>query len=154
MECDAIIDTPVGPVGIVCKDGRLARIDILSRGASKPPSSPLAIRVARQIERYFTDPACRFDVPLVEADTPFRARVRAAICAIPAGETRSYGAIAARLGTSARAVGGACRENPLPIVVPCHRVVAAHGLGGYDGKTGGARLDIKRRLIAHERSRR
>lgn len=151
MNYDAVIPTPVGPVGIVCADGGLARIDILTRAEPRFPASSLARRVAEQLERYFSDPARRFDLPLAEADTPFRAQVRAALLAIPVGETRSYGEIAARLGTSARAVGGACRANPLPIVVPCHRVVAARGLGGYDGTTKGARLDIKQLLLKHER---
>ena len=70
--------------------------------------------------------------------------------AIPAGEVRRYGQLADALGSSARAVGGACRANPVPLVVPCHRVVAAHGLGGFGGATGGKRLSVKQRLLEGE----
>ncbi len=66
----------------------------------------------------------------------------------------AFGALAERLHTSPRAVGNACRANPIPIVIPCHRVVSATGLGGYSGKTGGAQLALKRRLLEHERRER
>jgi methylated-DNA-[protein]-cysteine S-methyltransferase len=69
---------------------------------------------------------------------------------IPAGRTLSYGVLARELGTSARAVGGACRANPVPLAIPCHRVVAATGLGGYSGARGGDWLEKKRWLLRHE----
>jgi methylated-DNA-[protein]-cysteine S-methyltransferase len=71
---------------------------------------------------------------------------------IPPGRTRTYGELASKLGTSARAVGGACRANPCPVVVPCHRVVAANGLGGFAGDTSGRKLEVKRWLLRHEGS--
>jgi methylated-DNA-[protein]-cysteine S-methyltransferase len=84
------------------------------------------------------------------AGTPFQRRVWQRLSAIPAGETLTYGALARELGTSARAVGGACRTNPIPLVIPCHRVVATNGLGGYSGERGGDWLAKKRWLLAHE----
>ena len=73
-----------------------------------------------------------------------------ALWRIPAGQTRSYGEVAQHLGSSARAVGGACRANPIPVIIPCHRVVGAHGMGGFMGVTAGRGLRLKQRLLAHE----
>ncbi len=73
------------------------------------------------------------------------------MCAIPVGETRRYGDAASALNSAARAVGGACRRNPVPLVVPCHRIVAANGLGGFDGQRDGAELDFKQWLLNHEK---
>jgi methylated-DNA-[protein]-cysteine S-methyltransferase len=106
--------------------------------------------VARQLARYFADGRGGFDLALAPRGTEFQRRVWALMRAIPAGETRTYGSIARELGSAPRAVGQACRANPLPIVVPCHRVVAAHGLGGFAGDTSGRRLAVKRWLLRHE----
>jgi methylated-DNA-[protein]-cysteine S-methyltransferase len=84
------------------------------------------------------------------AGTPFQRRVWEAMRAIPPGRTRTYGDLAAELGTSPRAIGGACRANPCPIVVPCHRVVGATGLGGFAGDTSGHKVEVKRWLLRHE----
>ena len=90
----------------------------------------------------------RADAP---RQTAWRAqRVWQALKQIPAGESICYGELAKQLGTSARAVGNACRANPLPIVVPCHRVVSASGLGGFMGQTQGAELTVKQWLLKHE----
>lgn len=89
-------------------------------------------------------------LPLMPAATPFQARLRSALLALPFGETRCYGELARSLNSSPRAVGQALARNPLPIVVPCHRVVAANGTGGFSGTAGGAAVAIKRRLLQHE----
>lgn len=83
--------------------------------------------------------------------TPFQQRVWQALCTIPWGETLSYGELARRLGSSPRAVAGACRANPVPLLVPCHRVTAKQGLGGYMGQSSGEGLAIKQWLLRHER---
>jgi methylated-DNA-[protein]-cysteine S-methyltransferase len=112
---------------------------------------PAARRAAAALTRYFEgDPSALTDLPVAPAGTPFQRRVWTRMSAIPAGAVLSYGAFARELGTSARAIGGACRANPIPIVIPCHRVVAAHGLGGYSGERGGDWLAKKRWLLAHE----
>jgi methylated-DNA-[protein]-cysteine S-methyltransferase len=98
------------------------------------------VRAYERGERTAVD--CTVDYP-----DGFTGRVMRAMAGIPYGETRTYGDLAARLDTAAVAVGGACGRNPLPLVVPCHRVVAADGLGGYSGPEGVA---TKRRLLAHE----
>ncbi len=107
---------------------------------------------ARQIERYRDDPDADFDLPLDVRGTPFQAKVWRALSRIPRGETRTYGAIAKALGSAARAVGQACGENRFPVVIPCHRVVAASGLGGFAHARGGYLMDAKRWLLRHERA--
>ena len=111
---------------------------------------PAAILAA--LERYFRDGRAGLELPLAPAGTPFQLRVWQALRAIPPGSTRTYGELARELGTSARAIGGACRANPCLIAVPCHRVVARDGLGGFAGERGGKRLAVKRWLLRHEGS--
>lgn len=147
----AVIDSPFGRLGIVIAGDALASIDFLPSGRLRAPGAPLARRICRQLAAYFRDPRARFDVPLQLAGTPFQQRVWRALRAVPSGEVRSYGALARRLRTSPRAVGGACRANPVPIIVPCHRVVAQSGPGGFMGETRGRGVRIKQRLLAHER---
>ena len=148
---DAVIETPLGRLGICCSDAALESVDFLPPHIDlRSPGTPLARWVAVQLDEYFRGMRREFDLPLAAKGTPFRQRVWCELRGIPAGQTRSYGEIARMLCTSARAVGGACRTNPLPIVVPCHRVVAARGLGGYDGATAGAKVHIKRWLLEHE----
>lgn len=139
-------------LGVRLSGDAVSAIDFLPVNAPDvPPASALASRVAEQLERYFQHPAWAFDLPLEPEGTPFQRRVWDALRTIPAGETRGYGELARALNTGARAVGSACRANPLPIIVPCHRVVAAQGLGGYTGDTHGQGLALKHWLLAHER---
>lgn len=118
---------------------------------SQAPRNPLAERAARQLERYREDADARFDLPLRVEGTPFQRRLWEALCEIPRGKTLTYGELARRLGGEARAVGQACGDNRLPVVIPCHRVVAADGIGGFAHATGGYLLEAKRWLLAHER---
>jgi len=140
--------TPIGPVRLRSENGRLARIRI---GDSLEPDEPgddaLLDAAAAQLAAYFADESVEFDLPLVLPTSPRGAALRAAICSIPAGETLTYGALALRAGSSARAIGQACARNPLPIVVPCHRVVASGGLGPYSAGGGRATKDW---LLRHE----
>lgn len=141
------IATPVGPVLLIEADGRLAEIRLAADDAGDCDGTPLLRRVERQIAEYFGGSRRRFDLPLTPAPTPFQQRVREAMLAIPYGQTRAYGEIAHEAGGAPRAVGQVCGANRLPLVVPCHRVVAAHGIGGY---SGGAGLATKRFLLALE----
>ena len=113
-------------------------------------SSAFEHRVVQQLENYFEHPGAGFSVPFELVGTPFQQRVWQALTQIPVGETLTYGELGARLGSGARAVGNACRRNPVSIIVPCHRVVAASGIGGYSGSTSGPVLDRKRWLLEHE----
>jgi len=107
--------------------------------------------IAAQLQRYFTNPLQAFDCRLALVGTPFQRRVWNALLAIPVGRTRHYGDLAMELESSPRAVASACRANPYPVIVPCHRVVAKSGLGGYGGEVSGPMLVIKRWLLRHER---
>lgn len=142
---------PFAVLGIRTAGGRLIGIDYLPRGAAPLDAlDPLAARVCRQIERYLDDPRFRLDLPFDFRGTDFQCRVWREICCIPAGTTRTYRDLAKRLGTAPRPVGGACGANRIPLVIPCHRVVASHGIGGFMHASSGEPLAIKRWLIAHE----
>ena len=142
---------PAVKLGISAISEFITSIDFLPSDAEElAPTSPLAAEALRQLHNYFHDPRRGFTLPLAPAGTYFQQRVWTALQRIPAGATTSYGALARRLNSSARAVGGACRANPIPVLVPCHRVVASNGLGGFMGNTMGHSLDIKQWLLAHE----
>lgn len=148
----AVVAAPVGVLGVCMRDGALAGIDIgLAQRRPVAPVDAATREVVDQLFRYFEDGTWRFELPIDAEGTAFQHRVWRALRGIPAGATRAYGDLARELGTSARAVGGACRRNPVPIVVPCHRVVAGAGPGGFMGERGGAPLAVKEWLLAHER---
>lgn len=138
-------------VGVATRDERVVEIRFLPPASEVvAPRSSLAERVARQLERYREDPDARFDLPVQIEGSPLQRGVWDAMCAIPRGRTRTYGELARELGADARAIGQACGDNRLPIVIPCHRIVAADGLGGFGHATGGYLLEVKRWLLMHE----
>ncbi|MEJ2693079.1 MAG: methylated-DNA--[protein]-cysteine S-methyltransferase [Candidatus Thiodiazotropha sp.] len=147
----AVIDLPFGAVGIAMHQGRLVGVDYLNEPSrSYRYQVPGLDRVLDTIQRYLDDARIDFDFAIELDGTPFQQRVWQELRAIRAGETLTYGQLAERLGSGARAVGNACRANPCPLVVPCHRVVAVKGLGGFAGERSGKKLDIKRWLLRHE----
>jgi len=151
MRWDAVIEFPKMKVAVETREGRVAGIRYLPPEAPEvPPRNALAERAARQLERYREDPDVAFDLPLLVEGTPFQKAVWQAMCAIPRGRTRTYGDLAKELGGEARAVGQACGDNRLPIVIPCHRVVASDGIGGFSHSTGGYFIEAKRWLLLHE----
>ena len=153
MRWDAVIEFPKMKVAVATKEDRVAGIRYLPlSAASKDPETPLAERAARQLERYREDPDAKFDLPLLIEGTEFQRRLWDALCQIPRGKTLTYGEMARKLEGDARAVGQACGDNRLPIVIPCHRVVAADGIGGFGHSTGGYLLEAKRWLLMHESS--
>lgn len=142
------IPSPLGPITIEDEDGAIVRIRMGDDGARE--RSPALEAAAEQLTRYFAGTLTRFDLPLAPRGTAFQRRVWDALSAIPYGALRSYGDLARDLGSVARAVGQACGANPLPIVVPCHRVLAqGGGIGGFSGFHG---TDSKRFLLALEGS--
>ncbi len=147
----AIIASPIGPLGIVIEDGALYRINFLSDETTLQATDdePTA-QVVAQLQHYFKQADWHFSLPLQPVGTAFQQKVWQQLQQIPLGEVRTYGEIAWTLGSGPRAVGNACRNNPLPLVVPCHRVVAANGPGGFAGQTQGRNLSIKGWLLAHE----
>ena len=147
----AILPAPFGALGIVADADHLHEIVFLpGNTAALQASSIPAEKAVRQLAHYLADPDYRFDLPLAERGSHFRRRTWAAICAIPRGQTRTYGQLAESLGSVARAVGQACGDNPFPIITPCHRVVSASGVGGFAHHAGGFLIDTKRWLLLHE----
>ena len=147
----ARIETPFAVLGVRTVGGRLTGIEYLPRGAATlAPVNHFAERVCRQIERYLDDPRFRFDLPFDYRGTDFQCRVWRAISGIPSGRTLTYVDIARRLRTAPRPVGGACGANRIPLVVPCHRVLGANGLGGFMNARSGFPLEVKRWLLRHE----
>jgi methylated-DNA-[protein]-cysteine S-methyltransferase len=148
---DVIVEFPKMKVGVVTRDARVIEIRYLPPSvALQAPRNSLAATAARQLERYRENPDARFDLPVQVDGTALQRAVWDAMCAIARGSTRTYGDIARQLGADARAIGQACGDNRLPIVIPCHRVVAADGIGGFGHATGGYLLEAKRWLLAHE----
>lgn len=149
---DAILDFAPCRIGARFTGEALTQLNYL------PLDTPLtrnpdhrARHLANELEHYSQHPEHVFDLLFVPHGTPFQLRVWRALLAIPAGQTFTYGALAAQLNTAPRAIGQACAANPLPLVIPCHRVVSAKGLGGFMHAASGAPLDIKVWLLRHER---
>lgn len=152
MDFDAVIAAPFGRVGFMLDGNALMDVSFLDKSAPlSPPRTTQARKVSRVLRSYFSNPDISFRLPLKLSGTAFQQRVWRALRRIPAGRTLSYGALASKLNTSARAVGNACRANPIPIVIPCHRVVASNGVGGFMGKRSGSPLNLKHWLLTHER---
>ena len=150
----ASIKTPFAHLGIRIIDHQLAAIDFIESKNEIDPDNELAVNICNQIKQYLDNPKLN-DQPGISCSfsgTPFQQKVWNELKNIPAGKVVTYGELAKKLGTSARAVGNACRQNPIPVVIPCHRVVSATGIGGYAGDTSGDLLKIKSWLLQHEGS--
>lgn len=149
----AIVAAPFGAIGIRTAAGVVLELVYLPPTfTEKAPADTLAERVAQQVMRYLAQADFRFDLPLAGVGTDFQRRVWQAIAAIPRGEVRTYGQVAKHIRSAPRAVGQACGANWFPLVIPCHRVTAAGGLGGFshhDDETG-FHVGVKRWLLAHE----
>ena len=140
--CHTTIDSPVGPLTLVARDGSLTGL-YMHEQRHRPQPETFGVRddgaepfatATRQLAEYFAGTRTAFDLPLAPAGTPFQQRVWAALREIPYGETTSYGELAERIGSpgAARAVGRACASNPVALVIPCHRAVRGDGAhGGY-----------------------
>lgn len=143
------LDTPLGPLTLAADARALVRVAFGAAAAPDRPG-PLTRLAAAELTSYFTGERTAFTLPTAPQVTPFQRRVLEEVAMVPFGATASYGEIARRIGNpgAARAVGLANRSNPLPIIIPCHRIVGAGGrLTGYAGG-----LDLKRRLLGHERA--
>ncbi len=150
-EYAAIFDLPWGRVGVQATPDTLIAVSFLASDQPlQAPANPLAAAAKAQLSAYGCDPGTVFDLPLAAPATFFQARVRTALLNLPVGTTLSYGRLAQYLGTAPRAVAAACRRNPLPLIVPCHRVVAAHSLGGYAGHLAPPWTTLKTALLEHE----
>lgn len=156
---DALINVPFGKVVIAVHENQLA-IALLASASSahsahlsaqveNQSEHPLVKLACLQIMQYFQQPISAFDLPVSQNGSAFQQRVWQAIAQIPCGQTRTYGELAKQIGSGPRAVANACGANPLPLVIPCHRVVAKNGIGGFmQGKQHG--LQVKQWLLQHE----
>ena len=144
-----VVDSPIGPLGLIASDTALEGVRFDGRRLGSAGKSPVLDEAASQLEAYFEGELVEFDLPLALHGTDFQRRCWLALGTIPYGQTVSYGEQARRLGLRsdrARAVGAANGANPLPIVLPCHRVLGADGsLTGFGGG-----LHVKRFLLEHE----
>jgi methylated-DNA-[protein]-cysteine S-methyltransferase len=155
-----LLASPVGPLMVEHDGQAVTAIHYWLQGMHPPAGTrveptrddALGWRVATQLREYFAGARRDFDLPLAPRGTEFQRRVWTALQAIPFGETRTYGDVADAIGCrAARAIGQANRRNPIPIVIPCHRVLASNGIGGYAGQDGDSKeLDTKRWLLRHE----
>ncbi|HEY8118284.1 MAG TPA: methylated-DNA--[protein]-cysteine S-methyltransferase [Methylophilaceae bacterium] len=147
---DAVIAAPFGAIGIHTQDDFLISIELLTeKRVEKLPADAFVQNVVNQLKQYFHNPRVPFNVPYAVKGTPFQKRVWRTIAAIPSGQTLSYGELAEKVGSGPRAVANVCGANQVPLVIPCHRIVAKNGLGGFmQGKENG--LLIKQWLLAHE----
>ena len=152
MGYQARLLAPFAVLGIVTDGMELTGLDFLPLGT--PPLEPqdtISKRVCTQLQAYFADPSFKFDLPIAPKGTDFQARVWQALRHIPDGTTQSYGELAKLLHSAPRAVGQACGANRIPVIIPCHRVLAKNGLGGFMNSTDGDSMTIKRWLLQHER---
>lgn len=160
MERMLTFESPLGPMTLSADTDGQALVALswrAPRGAMPPVETPTPVKLvegdgvlpeaARQIAQYFSGTRTGFDVPLAPDGSDLQRAVCAEMAAIPFGETRSYGDLARALGVPAQAIGQACGGNPIPIVIPCHRVLVSSGLGGF---SGGGGIDAKVWLLRHE----
>jgi methylated-DNA-[protein]-cysteine S-methyltransferase len=151
IDYHARVVAPFAVLGVRSSGEALRGIDFLPPGTpALSPADPIAERTAIQLQRYLNDPEFSFDLPIVPVGTPYRQKVWRALREIPCGRVLSYGELARQLGSGPRAVGQACGANPIPIVIPCHRVVSAAGVGGFMHHADGAPIDYKQWLLRHE----
>lgn len=150
---NAIVPAPFGAIGIRTVDDRVRELFYLQPSfAEKAADNAVAELAAQQVAQYLADPDFRFQLPLAEAGTDFQRRVWTAISDIPRGNVKTYGQLAKLIGSAPRAVGQACGANWFPLIIPCHRVTASGGLGGFSNQDdeNGFHLSVKRWLLRHE----
>lgn len=140
------VDGPFGFMTLVARDGKIVALEWGGRASGKPGAA--LIEAKRQLEQYFAKKRTTFDLPLAPEGSGDEKRLWERMTSIPYGQTATYGELARELGQQARALGQACGRNPIPIIVPCHRVVGADGtLTGYSAPGG---VETKRRLLQFE----
>ena len=138
------VDTPTGPFTLTETDGAISAAGWAAGGADH---SPLLDRAAEQVGAYFAGTRQSFDLPLAPQGTPLQLRFWALLAAIPFGQTRTYGELAVEMGIPAQQAGQLCGANPIPLIIPCHRVLGASGLGGFSAPGG---VETKVALLRHE----
>jgi len=141
------LDTPVGKLILSIRQDVITKADWAQDYGAELSCDH---QIQRHLAQYWVNPDIAIPVKLLKQGSPYRHRVWAALCQIPIGETESYSVLAKKIASAARAVGNACRDNPYPVFIPCHRVISASGMGGYCGQTEGYFMTIKHKLLAFE----
>ena len=141
----ASVESPLGRLSVEECDGAVSALHWA--GPKVTPATPVLREAVAQLDAYFAGKLRDFELPLAPSGSAFQQQVFAAMSAIPYGSTRTYGALAEDIDGFAQAVGQACGANPIPVIIPCHRVLAADGLGGYSGDGG---LETKIALLKLE----
>lgn len=143
------IQTPTGPMTITQDGDAITRVEW--GGTACCDDTRLLRRARAQIDEYFDGSRTEFDLPLRVLGSEFQRAVCDQMSAIPFGETVTYGDISKQLSIPAQAIGQACGGNPIPLIIPCHRVLGATGLGGFSGDGGGlSGIELKVQLLRHE----
>lgn len=151
-EFQAVIPAPFGVLGIRVSEGKLAGVEFLSNGTPLlAPEDDATRSVCSALSAYLSDASTPLRFPMQVQGTAFQQRVWQVLQTIPVGTTLTYTELAERVGSGARAVANACGANSIPIVIPCHRVVAKNGLGGFMQGRETSSLNIKQWLLEHER---
>jgi len=148
-----IINSPVGKLAIVVSEHHVHSLHFLAKNPTTSlisPNTPFIQEVITHLNAYFKNPTHIFDLPIKLSVTSHHHKVLEALKNIPVGKTRTYGEIAKEIGSSPRAVGNACRHNPVALLIPCHRVVGANNIGGFAGDTSGTLINIKKWLLDWE----
>jgi len=146
-----IISSPIGKLGIQIHEDKLARIAFLPENTPEfATQNAYAHHVIQQLNAYFNNPRHSFDITITRKGTTFQTNVWNALEKIPSGKTFFYSEFATQLETGPRAIGSACRTNPTPVVVPCHRIIAKQTIGGFAGEISGDFIQIKQWLLQHE----
>ncbi|HEY8035337.1 MAG TPA: MGMT family protein [Methylobacter sp.] len=139
------LQTPAGQFVLTSQQGVINKTD-WEAGACMSPFAE------HELNSYWQNPQKNINIKLLKQGSAYRNQVWAALCQIPFGETITYSALAKKIGSSARAVGNACRDNPYALFIPCHRVVSVSGMGGYCGQTDGDLMSVKYKLLEFEAS--
>lgn len=146
-----ILATSLTNISVTTSNDYITELSFTDQPATPGTSlSPCQKIIAAEINHYFQNPTHQFNLQLKSDGTAFQQKVWRALASIPLGKTMTYGELARQLKTSPRAIGQACRTNPIPLIVPCHRVVGANQLGGFAGARQGRLVNIKQRLLEHE----
>jgi len=144
-------DTPAGQLVLLTQGNVLCNIEWLIATSSQQKLQALPNELQKQLNHYWLTPEIDISLLLLRQGTAFQHTVWKALRKIPVGQTRTYGELAKDLNTGPRALANACRKNPFPLIIPCHRVLAKSGVGGYAGAVSGRLIDIKKILLQHEK---
>lgn len=143
--------TPVGSLAVLMQGELLCKLQWLMAPEQETKNKELPAGFEQQLNQYWLTACIAPGMALLQQGTEFQQKAWHTLCLIPAGQTKTYGQLAGELNTSPRALANACRKNPFPLIIPCHRVLAKTGLGGYAGATSGKLTDIKAALLQHEK---